>query len=79
MANPAPFPEQNFTFKGDGKDIQDLQVHTDGSIVTSCWQLTDEELAEVLRTRCVFVRTWCGRVFYPQLVLGTSPFPRQAS
>ena len=49
MANPVDFEGANFVYQGPpGTDTLDLSVfkHAGGAI--SCWQLTPEELAEVV-------------------------------
>ncbi len=67
MAEAADFPGTNFTFAApEGReDISDLRIFTNGHANVSAWRLTDEELADVNRTGCVFLSVLSGRTFYP--------------
>jgi len=76
MAEPIEFAEANATFKGDGtKRLKDLRCHIDGNVTISCWKLSPEEIAEIVKTGVV----WLGQMNYgkqlqPQAVWGDSPF-----
>lgn len=37
-----------------------LHVFDNGPCKVSCWELTDEEIAEIVRTRRVFLSVWSG-------------------
>ena len=51
--NPVRFPEQNSVFRHPGcSDLPALHVHNekfDTDEVVSCWELTDEELVQILK------------------------------
>lgn len=72
MALAVPFAGANFTFKAppDRDDIGDLHTfrQPNGPCNVSCWELTEEELAEVNRTGRIFLSVASGRVFYPSFV-----------
>lgn len=73
MAQSVPFDGYNVIFKakeGDEDRIQPLGVFRNDSCVVSCWELTDEELQEVIRTRRVFVAHMTAPNFYPTAVGG---------
>ena len=74
MAVPAEFKEQNFTWKGPTEDIEDLPsfIDADSQITISCWQLSEEELAEVASTGVVWLHIWGHQP--PVSVGGLHPF-----
>ena len=45
-----------------------LHVFRNGACIVSCWELNDEELAEVIRTRKVFQSIWSGTTLYPSFI-----------
>jgi hypothetical protein len=83
MALPVPFPEANKMLIGSREDreignVQDLPIHIyrdlDGKHhVVSCWQLDDEERAEVAATGRVWLHAW-GSTHPPIGVQGVNPF-----
>ena len=77
MAKGIDFDEANFTWGGGSPDVDDLCAHVfrqDGIPVTiSKWQLTKEELFEVINTGCVWLRVW-GSKHPPVFVGGHHPF-----
>ena len=80
MADIKDFPEANFVWKGyatpDGQpDVGNLPAHRPPlmpGVTISCWQLTEEEKAEVLRTGEIWLWVW-GRM-PPAAVGGSTPF-----
>ena len=52
----------------DREDVTDLEVFANGACIVSAWELTDAELAEIVRTRRVFVSSFSGGVLYPVFV-----------
>ena len=70
MAHAVVFDGFNKVYKApDGRDdIGDLAVYSNGSCIVSCWQLTDEELEEINRTKQVFLSSMSGNVLFPQFV-----------
>jgi len=83
MADPVAFPEANAVLVGTPEDkaagtVLDLPIHRHRDLdnnphVISCWQLTNEEWAEVARTGRVWLRSW-GATHPPICVQGTTPF-----
>ena len=57
MAKPVGFEGANSLMlapKGSA-DCIDLQVFNDGDQVISCWRMSDEEIANLVETRCVWL------------------------
>ncbi len=55
---PIEFPEQNVVFAKDQLEYNPLPAHRTEdreSAVTSCWELSDEDLAEITKTRRIYV------------------------
>ena len=69
------FPEQTVVIAKDQPEYQPLQAHVavDGT-VTCCWQLTESERQEVLRTGLIWhqVHTF-GHPLQPQLLMVEKP------
>lgn len=54
---PIEFKGQNVVFGADQPEYQPLpalRLH-DGQVIT-CWELTDEELAEVIKNKCIYLQ-----------------------
>lgn len=71
---PIEFPEQNVVFAKDQPEYNPLPAHrTDDreSAVTSCWELSDEDLAEIARTRRIYVTQLTFRHPLQPIRLGT--------
>jgi hypothetical protein len=49
-------------------DITPLHVYSDGRQCVSCWELTDEEKAEVARTGVIFVNILSGPTQPPMYI-----------
>lgn len=45
-----------------------LHVFFNGACIVSCWELTDEEIADIVRTRRVFQSVWSAGQLPPTLV-----------
>lgn len=83
MAEPVAFPESNLTLVGSPEDraagtVLDLPTHRyrdlDGHPhVISCWKLSPDELAEIVRTGLVWFHSW-GETHPPISIQGASPF-----
>jgi hypothetical protein len=72
------FPESNFVL-GKPKDMTDdecvpLPVFRNGQQCISCWALTDSELAEVIKTKRIFLSCFTGWSQPPVALLAKSPF-----
>jgi hypothetical protein len=78
MANPAPFDDSNRELtapEGVSEDeVGTLPVWTDGAVCISCWELTGEELMEILQTKRVWVRVYSGASQPPIMVHTENPF-----
>ncbi|KKN32455.1 hypothetical protein LCGC14_0813720 [marine sediment metagenome] len=75
MAKPVKFEGYNTTFVADG--CGDLPAYAHGRVsdeqVVTCWELSGEELMEILRTKRVWLRVW-GDAHPPVEVTGVDPF-----
>lgn len=71
MGAPAAFPEANVILgppPGSEAEVSDLQVlRADGRLV-SCWQLSPEEIAEIVRTGKIWLSVW-GAVTQPPVLV----------
>lgn len=45
-----------------------LHVFTNGACLVSCWRLSDEEIAEIIRSRRVFLSVWSAPTLFPVFV-----------
>ena len=74
MAEPIHFPESNTTWHGPTgmPDVGDLPSYREKDETISCWQLTDDEKAEVLKTGVVWLHIW--GIHPPVSIQGLGPF-----
>lgn len=73
LANPVEFYGSNRTLHaapGTEDRVSDLHIFTDGESCVSCWELTDEEVAEIVRTRRAWLQVMSGVSQPPVLVSG---------
>lgn len=73
---PIKFSEANMKFTappGREQEVDDLPVFSDGNQIISCWELTDEELIEVIKTKKVYLGVM-GNTTPPIMLMGKSPF-----
>lgn len=81
---PVDFPESNSTLAKPPSmtDEECLPLHIfrtkDGRCI-SRWQLTGEELMEVLKTKCVWVEVFSGETQPPVYIGTASPFEGEAT
>jgi hypothetical protein len=71
MAHGVKFDGANREFKPPvGRDdVSSLHVYDNGIYTVSCWELTDEELKEILKTKRVFLSVFRGAgPLYPAYV-----------
>lgn len=72
---PAHFPQANILFTKPGsmtdEECGSLPVHAtqDGRCV-SCWEMTDDELADIMKTKRIYLHIWGGQ---PPAFIGTQP------
>ncbi|MDZ7893862.1 MAG: hypothetical protein U5M50_02200 [Sphingobium sp.] len=68
---------QGVDFKGSNKvyrapegrdDVHDLHVFVNGRCIVSAWELSDEEIGEIVRSRRVFLSSFSGDVLFPVFV-----------
>lgn len=71
MAQGVDFPGTNkFYGAPPGKEdaVVGIPVFTNGVCVITCWEFTDEELAEILRTRRVYMSMMSGPHLFPHYI-----------
>ena len=66
---PVSFPGMTTVFAKDQPEYQALPAHVSvRGVVTSCWEFTDAELAELLNTKCLWLQQLTfGAPLQPQL------------
>lgn len=52
---PVEFPEQNTVIAKDQPQYQPLPALTDGQEVISCWELSDEEMQHLMKTKKIYL------------------------
>jgi hypothetical protein len=62
MGTPVEFEGQNFVLRPPVKaeNILPLPIFRNGKCCVSCWQLTDDEIAEIVTSRRVYVTVFSG-------------------
>ncbi len=75
---PTTFPQVNKTL-GKPASMTDeecapLPVFTDGRVCVSCWALTDEEIADLVKTRRLWLLVWSGATQPPICAATRPPF-----
>jgi hypothetical protein len=66
---PVPFPQQTAVFAKDQPEYQPLPAHVSvHGVVTSCWELSDAELKELIETKRIWLQQLTfGQPLQPQL------------
>lgn len=49
-------------------ECKTLHIFSNGRCLVSCWQLSDDEIAEVIRSRRVFLSVWSAPTLFPVFV-----------
>lgn len=71
-----PFKEANFTLRGNGENVADLPVYTDGAACVSVWEPTEEEIKDILKNKKIYVTIFHPPFKFPPVGLSTdSPLP----
>lgn len=68
MAFPVKFDGANKVYgPPPGRDDvgDEYHVFVNGTCIVGCWELTDAELEDVIRTRRVFVSSMSGQMLFP--------------
>lgn len=72
MATPSEFVQSNKRLRapeGHEEIVSPLPVYTDDRQTVSCWYFSDEEIANIIKTRCAFVNiSWPGGTQPPVFV-----------
>lgn len=77
------FPQANFALAEDQPEYETLHVcynaNSPQKEMTACFELTDEEVAEIVRTKQIFFTQWTfGNPFQPINMSTMNPFEQQA-
>lgn len=75
---PTEFAGQNYVLAApDGvENVAPLPVFRNGACCVSCWELSDDELAEITRSRRVFLSVFMGAT-QPPVYVGSETTTRQ--
>lgn len=70
MSEPVTWPGSNFTLQppAGSENIQPLPIFRNGTCCVSCWQLTEDEFAEIVATKRVFISVFWGNTQPPVFV-----------
>lgn len=72
MAYGVNFPGSNTTYnppEGVSEDqCKKLHVFRNGKCIVSCWEFTDAEIADIVRTKRLYHSVWSGTTLYPQAI-----------
>lgn len=81
MAHPIKFNGMNYELskpKGmDDLQCSSLPVFRNEINCVSCWEFTDEEIQEIIKTKRIYVSLWSGFT-QPPILLGTEDAIREA-
>jgi len=71
MGRPVAFAGANKVLgppTGEDERVSSMAVFTNGNVCVSCWELSEDELREVVRTRRVWLSVWSGATQHPVYV-----------
>ena len=63
MANPIQWHGANKVLtapEGREGDIRDIHVFNNGVASVSCWELTQDEILDIIQSRCIFISVLAG-------------------
>lgn len=71
-----PFNGVNTTLKGNGDTVADMVIYTDGLACVSAWEISDEELAYLIKHRRIYLTVFHVPDNFPPVGLTVeSPLP----
>ncbi|MFA6714991.1 MAG: hypothetical protein WCS27_06420 [Victivallaceae bacterium] len=80
---PVDFKERNRTLvKPDSMTDEEcisLPVFTNGQVCVSCWEMSEEEKQELLKTGKVWLSVWSGATQPPVCVTAKNPITNEAN
>lgn len=78
MSSAVEFDGQNLVLQPPtgAENVRPLPIFRNGFCCVSCWELTDEELAEIVRTRRVFISVFSGNT-QPPVYVGSETTTRE--
>ena len=71
MGKPVSFNGANAKLNGGAENVADMVAFRNRMGWTSCWELDDAEVAEIVRTRRVFLTCLTGNAAPPPVFLGS--------
>jgi hypothetical protein len=75
FADKTQFPESNDVLLSGGQEnVGDLPIYRQPGLIISKWLLSDAEVEEIIKTRCVYVGVKGLPTFLPISVYGQTPF-----
>lgn len=77
MAFAVEFPGSNHYLGAPpgAENVEGMHTFTNGNCSVSCWELSDEEIEEIVRTRRVFISILSGRT-QPPVFIGSESVMR---
>jgi hypothetical protein len=75
FASKEQFPEANDVLLAGGQEnVGDLPIYRQPGLIISKWLLSDADVEEIIKTRCLYVGVKGLPTFYPIQVYGQTPF-----
>ena len=76
---PIAFAQSNITYAKDQPEYQPLPAHrSEDGVVTSCWRLTDAEIAQIVETKKLWLQSYTfGLALQPLLPQAECPLISQ--
>ena len=56
---------------GDEDRVCSLPVFRNGTCVVSCWEFSEEEIQEIIKTKCIYLSLLSGITMSPAIVLAS--------
>ncbi len=56
------------------EECSSLHIYNHGGVCISCWELSEEELQEVIKTKKIYISVWSGTRQPPIALMAKSPF-----
>jgi hypothetical protein len=73
------FKGSNGVFRGNAENVNDIHTFRNRMCVVTCWELSDEELAEIVRTKRVFSLQFFGGQLVPHFIGASEPVREMAA
>lgn len=70
MATLTEFDGMNTVYRGNGENVSDAAAFKNNNCVVTCWELSDAEIAEIVKTRRIWAMQFFGARMVPHYVSG---------